>query len=355
MKNLTTVVFSKGRPMQLQAYLESLMHYTKIPIEQVIIVYHEGPGYDVLRSDDKFKNAAWIDDSLTGFDATLRATIYTLNNESYVLFGCDDVVYFRDVDIPSALNIMMQHGPRHSILGYSLRLGLNIANSDKIAHESIATKDQTLKKIRKESGSVWSTIDETIGLDTIQGVPQRFIGIGNDAYAYSMQSQHKIDTWMYPNDEVAKKEKVEKKPVPQNVKRHLMWNWVKNDWHWGYPFELMGSIYHSDLVKKIVSYKPNDPFRCPNDLEGRGDGILRYWEVSSYGVNLVMSHGPSACAAQDVNRVQDYAKNPIHGTPEHSAERLEKLFLEGKRIDWQKIKGIEPKDCFIGFQHFVLK
>lgn len=263
---MKVIVFSKDRPMQLQAYLESLIYFTNIKPYDIYILFDYDKLYESVIS--KFRKAHWISDS-GDFDKGLRDLVKRIDDEEYVLTGCDDVVYFRQVDLDKAEKFLEDN---LDCLGFSLRLGKNTRQAPK-------------------------------GVKTEEGF--------------------------------------------------IKWVWHDKTWHWGYPFELMGSIYKASRFKMVVN--TGGIFRCPNDLEGRGDGFFKKASMSVAPPCLAMFDGKSACAAQDINRVQHYAPNRIQGTAAETADNLKTLFKQGFRIDWRSMHNIAPIDCFIGRQHLRLR
>lgn len=263
MKKFKVLVFSKNRALQLCAYLESLIFYGNIKEEDIIVQYAHDDSYNTLL--DQFKNIKWIKEST--YDETLRSIVTSFEDDDLILFGCDDVVYFRRFSVDRIREVMKD---RENAC-FSLRLGVNI------------------------DGAAWGKSNEDI----------------------------------------------------------VKWRWSGRPSHHGYPFELMGSVYRAYLVKQIVNHS-QDPFRVPNDLEGRGHHwfINNRWVCGEY---MVMANSNAACAAQDINRVQDCAKNRIQGTMDHTAEKLQEAFISGRRIDWPSMKGLTSSDCFLGYKYFKLK
>lgn len=293
---MKVLVFSKDRPMQLDAYLASLLHFSGLPQSAVTVLLCHDSSYQPL--SDAYPAVNWLTES-TGFHAALEHWTEGLDHDEHVLFGCDDVVYFRELD-PAAITRYLAAHP--DILGFSLRLGTNIEG----AHAITASAGD-----RNARGN-------TRG-DTHDG----------------------IVTW----------------PVEQHRR------------HWGYPFELMGTVYRASLVKQVI--RGGGKFRVPNDLEAIGNRMCRSdrsWWLKRFGrwirgyyrdferltsnPRLAMSNGPSYCAAQDVNRVQTVVANSVQGTEQHAAAQLKARFAAGARLDWKRLSGITPSDCFVGQRYW---
>lgn len=125
----TVIVFSKDRPMQLHAYLESLIRLSDCEEEQIYVLYREERPirYDKVKS--YFPHIHWIAE--TCFSEQLQEIVS--KSEEYIMFGCDDVLFldrfcFKDME--------MYLSNHEQVLGFSLRLGRNIHPLPKgIVHE----------------------------------------------------------------------------------------------------------------------------------------------------------------------------------------------------------------------------
>lgn len=115
----TIIVFSKDRPMQLHAYLESLIRASGCRQEQIYVLYREVMPicYDKVKSffpyvnwtvEDNFIHQLW--------DIVSKA-------DEYIMFGCDDVVF---TDYFSLQKAELLIEGREDIFGFSFRLGKNI-------------------------------------------------------------------------------------------------------------------------------------------------------------------------------------------------------------------------------------
>jgi len=120
---LHVIVFSKDRPLQLHAYLESMSHYASEKPDRISVLTSEV----YTETEKAFPDVQWHIDGLD-FDKSLRHLIVE-SNEPYLLFGCDDVVFFRPWSFLWAKKIL-DESP--DILGVSLRLGSNTRGSGSI-------------------------------------------------------------------------------------------------------------------------------------------------------------------------------------------------------------------------------
>lgn len=230
---------------------------------------------------------------IEGFHATLNSIVAPLDDDELILFGCDDVVFFRSFSMQKVENFL-HDSP--DVTGFSLRLG-----------------------------------NDLTGFETAR-------------------------------------------PAFEQRDNVLVWTTDKHKGHWGYPFELMGTVFRAGLVKQILTV--GGPFRGPNDFEGIGMRLCSARRVPLHRRvsrairgkpafkgeservaigRLAMFDCPNHCAAQDVNIVQTMVDNAIHGTDDHDIDTLKQQYLEGYRLDWQSLDGITPHDCFIGDRFWKMK
>lgn len=266
---IKVIVFSKDRPMQLHAYLDSLEFCIGSKYDLYVITpkSFDKEYYPVF---NRFYKALDIPEDTYGnesFDTTIREFVKTINPNDHILFGCDDVVYTRHVNIDFAQHLLNKN---KNLVGVSLRLGINT------------------------------------------------------------------------------------KQFPTNISgdnRFIAWDWTIAGGHWGYPFDLMGSIYSAKLVNDIISSQPVGSIKTPNFLEAKGVGYIMN--------NLKQSHPIMAClnseshlVAQDVNRVQTEYPNATHGQDVHDVNNLKSLYHKGLRIDWRQLWHITPDEPFVGDRYW---
>lgn len=118
------LIFSKDRPMQLQALLDSMHFYTNVIDYEIAIIYKGSTEYDSIKKRYSHNNL-WIEEDINGgFHKCLRFYISTLKDDDIVLFSVDDFVYFR----PFNIEMLYYLGCDPGNIGISLRLGSNIEN-----------------------------------------------------------------------------------------------------------------------------------------------------------------------------------------------------------------------------------
>jgi hypothetical protein len=267
---IKVLCFSKDRPLQLQAYLDSLLVLGGINIwrDKVTVLVADKTPYQHMFGKQYPDCVEWIDEQ-GNFDYAMRQYAETLKDTDTVLFGCDDVVWIRPTNlqaIPAFLEVAKD------IIGFSFRLGKNIS--------------------------------------------QKPTQVNKDKVFYQ-------------------------------------WSWLNQPSHWGYPFELMASVYRGSMIKEIVNANKTQ-MQCPNHLESFGVTycINNKREQHPY---MTMFNTPNYAVAQDVNRVQHHFQNKYDGTEEHSVENLKTLFEQGKEIDWSNLFGIVPSEPFCGKNYWKIK
>jgi hypothetical protein len=152
-KEISNIVFTKNRPLQLDGYLTSLYKHFPQKLLQTYIIYkpelfdneyqqlfQEHPNCAVIREED--------------FSRDFLAVLSQVNTK-YILFGVDDVVYFDTVDINVIDETFSQFAK--DIFGFSLRLGRERlkAGNDRIGQASVA--GQTVYSIDWRQGRTPTT------------------------------------------------------------------------------------------------------------------------------------------------------------------------------------------------------
>jgi hypothetical protein len=137
----------------------------------------------------------------------------------------------------------------------------------------------------------------------------------------------------------------------KGVGPYVQWKWfdIYGNGDWGYPFELMASVYKNSLIKEILD--TGQLIRNPNDLEAFGSTHVGRVDKCR-GTRLCMFNTPSYAVAQDVNRVQSLYENKVAGKEEHAADYLVELEKQGKRLDWTRLFNITPDSPFVGKEYW---
>ncbi|NLC93273.1 MAG: DUF1792 domain-containing protein [Treponema sp.] len=113
------IVFSKDRPLQLHAYLESLQHFSDAKLETISVLYCKTPNVNYEKVINAFPQIQWIEEN--NFYTNLLSLVSTAKDK--ILFGCDDVVFTDHFSIETASSVL---DTNDQIFGFSFRLGTNI-------------------------------------------------------------------------------------------------------------------------------------------------------------------------------------------------------------------------------------
>ena len=153
MKKISNIIFTKNRPLQLHAYLESLYRFMPSELIQTYIIYKvelfEQEYEQVFR---EFPDCIVIKES--DFHTDILNVITQINTK-YLLFGVDDVVYFDSVNFEVIDQAFDNY--ENDIFGFSLRFGTNFikASGDRVNQLSIA--GQPVYSINWKQGRTSST------------------------------------------------------------------------------------------------------------------------------------------------------------------------------------------------------
>ncbi len=123
--SISTIIFSKNRPLQLFACLESLFKYSNIKAEDVSVLfkadYEYISSYFELQDEitSKFGNVAFWPE----FDFRMQTLDLLNNSKDFVMFLTDDDVFKEKVDTNHAIQMLQSNQP---IFCFSLRLGKHL-------------------------------------------------------------------------------------------------------------------------------------------------------------------------------------------------------------------------------------
>jgi hypothetical protein len=120
----TIIVFSKDRPMQLHAYLESLLLFSDVEEGDLAILFNRTPQIDYEKVVSTFPNVKWVEEKSFHVDLT---NMINASNDC-IMFGCDDVVFTAPFSLNVAKDVLKKSD---DIFGFSLRLGVNIQPAPK--------------------------------------------------------------------------------------------------------------------------------------------------------------------------------------------------------------------------------
>lgn len=116
---VSVIVFTKDRPLQLHAYIESLLFFSALKKSDITIIYKESNGINYNKIMHLYSECQWVREG--NFHEDLVSSINKSNE--YIIFGCDDVVFNNKINISLAESVLIGD---EEVFGYSFRLGSNI-------------------------------------------------------------------------------------------------------------------------------------------------------------------------------------------------------------------------------------
>ena len=117
---INTIIFTKNRPLQLNATLDSMRFYTNFHSICNILVIDGSEEKTPLDSDQGVDIV--LENELGGFGPCLKEVLKEIPDDEIILFCVDDLI-FLDFFNPNLL-VLLQQNPK--LIGFSLRLGTNI-------------------------------------------------------------------------------------------------------------------------------------------------------------------------------------------------------------------------------------
>jgi len=116
----------------------------------------------------------------------------------------------------------------------------------------------------------------------------------------------------------------------------LTWPVVGAMGDWGYPWEVLGTIYRTDFVKRMVARVQAN---SPSQLEERGS---RCWQDET-DARLMRTWARSRLVVPTVNLVQSEFPNGICGTVPLDVGFLLDAWNHGMRLDVDRYAGMTPE------------
>lgn len=128
-KKISNIVFTKNRPLQLHAYLESFYRHFPADLIQTYLLYKP----ELFQKEYKELFSNYPDCKIIeerDFSSDFFRILSQINTR-YILFGIDDVVYYDSVDFDVIDNVFENYP--NEAMGFSLRIGKNtVQDGDKI-------------------------------------------------------------------------------------------------------------------------------------------------------------------------------------------------------------------------------
>ncbi len=297
-KSISNIVFTRNRPLQLEAYLESL--YRHLPEERIRTYLL----YKVDLFEEQYEELfQQFPDCVVVREKNFHDDLLMLMNRlrtPFVLFGTDDVVYYDSVDYALIEDVFTRFP--EDIFGFSLRLSPEKLKGGGEPVQDYHVRDEKVYRVS------WK-------------------------HAQSRDARYpfELDSTIYKSGMV--------KAIVGGA---------------GREFPGLNRIFRKDslLVRgldRIVSMKHFldriHTFHDPNTLEGSGYRWCR--RHASRLPDGLYFQKPCASAVQ-INRVNLSVSNPTDGSTEHSVENLNEKYKRGYRFDVAAVERHKPTDTHVG-------
>ncbi len=301
---MSNIVFTKNRPLQLDAYLESLRRYFSSELIQTYVIYKvelfEKEYEQLFR---RYSDCIVIRESdFYGDFLRLLKDIST----KYILFGIDDVVYFDSVDF-DIIEECFDEFPSE-IFGFSLRHSCEIiTGGDSI--EEFSVSGQTLYKFSWKDGKT-----------DLTNYPFDLC-----ATIYPTALIKRIINSVSSNNPVIKKLF---SPVSALIK-------------------VLGKIISARSILKSFGY-----FYSPNTLESWN---CRWCQNNSSKLPAWIYFQKVIASAIQVNMVNISTDNEFDDSDEYTVEVLADKYNQGYRLDIDFIANYKPVSTHCGVESFNLR
>jgi len=301
---ISNIVFTKNRPLQLEAYLESLYRHFSPELIQTYILYKPElfeEQYEHLFR--RYPNCVVIKES--DFHNDLLKVLNEINTK-YVLFGIDDVVYFDSVDFEVIDRAFDEFA--EDIFGFTLRF-----SSDSIKDTGDAVDETTIV------GQVVYNIDWTKGRIPTTRYPFELC-----ATVYPTALVKRVINSVINNNPVIKKLF---SPSSALIKA-------------------LAKVISTRSVLKSFGY-----FFSPNTLESWN---CRWCQNHSDRLPGFLYFQKLCASAVQVNMVNTSTDNTTDGSAEYTVEALNDRYKQGYRLDIRFIAESKPTGTHSGPEYFKL-
>ena len=303
-KQISNIVFTKNRPLQLEGYLDSLYRNFKEELIQTYILYKQELFDDEYQQVfERYSDCVVIKE--TDFFSDFLEIINGIGTK-YILFGVDDVVYFDNVD----LGIIDETFSKFSdnIFGFSLRFNeRNIRDSgDPLSSVSVA-------------GEVVYSIDWTKGRTPTTRYPFELC-----ATIYTADIVKKVIYGSRNNNPLLEKLFAPGSPI----------------------INAMRKISSPRKILKSFGY-----FFSPNTLESWN---CRWCQNNTSQLPASIYFQKLCASAIQVNMVNTSTNNEVDNSAEYSVEALNEKYKQGCRLDIDFVVSNKPTHSHCGKESFIL-
>lgn len=303
-KLISNIVFTKNRPLQLEAYLESLRRHLPAELISTYIIYkHELFDDQYAELFRRFSDCVVIREQ-NFHDDFIR--LLEQINTTYMLFGTDDVVYYDSVDFKTIDSVFGTFSS--DIFGFSLRLSPGGLPDESHNIESMDVKSEKIYRLNWKKGRH-----------------------RNARYPFELNSTiYRTELVKKIIFRIAKDSPILKRLFPKDSSR------VR-------------------FLSKIISMKhfliSINTFHNPNTLEGY---CYRWCRDNKAMVPDHLYFQKICASAIQINQVNTSVDNPVDGLEEHAIEALNEKYRQGYRFDLESLEKNKPETTHVGREYFRL-
>ena len=296
-KLISNIVFTKNRPLQLHAYLESLYRFLPHGLIQTYVLYKVelfGQQYEQL-----FKR---FPDCIVIREKNFQSDFLSIINQvdtPYILFGIDDVVYFDSVDFDLVDKTFYENS--NDIFGFSFKLDPRRFEDTGDVIADVSIKGQTVHKLNWKTGRTRSS-----------------------RYCFELCAT------VYRTELVKKIIQGTMNSSPLLKKLFSPGSFL---------IRTMGKVVSARSTLKTFGY-----FYNPNTLESWN---CRWCQNHPDNLPSFLFFQNQKAIAIQVNLVNTSTESEIAGSGEHTVETLNEKYKRGCRLDVDFVAGLKPvaKNC----------
>ena len=301
---ITNIVFTRNRPLQLEAYLESFLGHMGNAVGRVYILYKQ----DLFESEYEQVFKAFPQCTIIreeDFHQDFMRVFEQIDTD-YMVFATDDVVYFDSVDFEL---IHETFAGRKDIFGFTLKFGLQhfADGKEPITEELIG--EQKVYKVN------WKTARDA-----------------QAAYPFELNCT------------------VYRTSFVREILGHTSREYPRLQRIF-FKDSLMLKLAGLFTSRKRILYAINT-FHCPNTIEGSG---YRWCRGNKWRLPKFLYFQKICATTLQVNRVNTTVANPVYGTDEHSVETLNAKYQQGYRLDLEFLRTNKPAYVRMGQEYFHLR
>ena len=304
-KMISNIVFTKNRPLQLHAYIESLYRYLPSDLIQTYVIYKAE-----LFEDEYEQLFRRFSDCIVVREKDFHSDFLRVLDEAqtkYILFGIDDVVYFDSVDFDVIDKTFDEY--EQDIFGFTLRFSPASLNGGGDVVTGLSAGEQEVYRLNWKKGRTPNSRYPFELCSTI----------------YRTSLVKRIISGAMNNNPLAKR--------VFTPSSGLM--------------KILGIAAPTRTILKKFGY-----FFSPNTLESWN---CRWCQRHKDELADCIYFQKLCATAVQANMVNTSTQNIAEGTTEHTVEVLNEKYKNGFRLDIDFVSQKKPVGTHCGTEHFKLQ